>query len=40
MFTSINDADFNFYYNNKYKHLTTKMTPGEVLINYKNNEMI
>ena len=28
-------TDFNFYYNNKYKHSTTKMTPREVLFNYK-----
>ena len=39
MFTSINDTDFNFYYNNKCKHSTTKMTPREVLFNYKNKYM-
>ena len=33
-------TDFHFYYNNKYKHLTTKMIPREVLFNYKNKEMI
>ena len=27
-------TDFHFYYNNKCKHLTTKMTPREVLFNY------
>ena len=31
---------FNFYYNNKCKHSTTKITPREVLFNYKNKEMI
>ena len=39
MFTSINDTDFNFYYNNKCKHSKTKMTPREVLFNYKNKYM-
>ena len=33
-------TDFYFYYNNKCKHSTTKMTPREVLFNYKNKEMI
>ena len=33
-------TDFHFYYNNKYKHLATKMTPREILFNYKNKEMI
>ena len=33
-------TDFHFYYNNKYKHLATKMIPREVLFNYKNKEMI
>ena len=33
-------ADFLLYYNNKFKHSTTKMTPREVLFNYKNKEMI
>ena len=32
-------TDFLFYYNNKCKHSTTKMTPREVLFNYKK-EMI
>ena len=32
--------DFLFYYNNKCKHSTTKMTPREVLFNYKNKEII
>ena len=32
--------DFPFYYNNKCKHSTTKMTPREVLFNYKNKEII
>ena len=27
-------TDVHFYYNNKYKHSTTKMTPREVLFNY------
>ena len=40
MFTFINDTDFNFYKNNKCKHSTTKMTQREVLINYKNKEML
>ena len=40
MFISINDYWFPFYYNNKYKHSATKMTPREVLFNYKNKEMI
>ena len=40
MFTSINDTDFHFYYNNKCKHSTTKMTPREVIFNYKNKEII
>ena len=29
-------TDFLFYNNNKCKHSTTKMTPREVLFNYKN----
>ena len=33
-------TDFGFYYNNKCKHSTTKMTPKELLFNYKNKEMI
>ena len=33
-------TDFNFYYNNKCKHSTNKMTLREVLFNYKNKEMI
>ena len=33
-------TDFHFYYNNKCIHSTTKMTPKEVLFNYKNKEMI
>ena len=33
-------TDFHFYYNNKCKHSTTKMTSREVLYNYKNKEMI
>ena len=33
-------TDFHFYYNNKFKHSTIKMTPREVLFNYKNKEMI
>ena len=33
-------TDFLFYYNNKCKHSTTKMTPREVLFNYKNKEII
>ena len=33
-------TDFHFYYNNKCKHSTTKMTSREVLFNYKNKEMI
>ena len=33
-------TDFHFYYNNKCKHLTTKMTLREVLFNYKNKEII
>ena len=33
-------TDFHFYYNNKYKHLATKMIPIEILFNYKNKEMI
>ena len=32
-------TDFNFNYNIKCKHSTTKMTPREVLFNYKNKEM-
>ena len=39
MLTSLMITDFHFYYNNKCKHSTTKMTPREVLFNYKNNEM-
>ena len=31
---------FHFYYNNKCKHSTTKMTPREVLFNFQNKEMI
>ena len=31
---------FLFYYNNKLKHLTTKMTQREVLFNYINKEII
>ena len=33
-------TDVLFYYNNKCKHSTTKITPREVLFNYKNKEMI
>ena len=33
-------TDVLFYYNNKCKHSTTKMTPREVLFNYKNEELI
>ena len=33
-------TDFFFYSNNKCKHSTTKMTPREVLFNYKNKQMI
>ena len=33
-------TDFHFYYYNKCKHSTTKMTLREVLFNYKNKEMI
>ena len=33
-------TDFHFYYNSKCKHSTIKMTPIEVLFNYKNKEMI
>ena len=32
-------TDFYFYYNNKCKHSTTKMTPREVLFNYKIKNM-
>ena len=33
-------TDFHFYYNNKYKHSTTKKTSREVIFNCKNKEMI
>ena len=33
-------TDFLFYYNNKCKNSTTKMTPRGVLFNYKNKEII
>ena len=33
-------TDLLFYYNNKCKHSTTKMTPREVLFNFKNKEII
>ena len=32
-------TDVLFYYNNKCKYSTTKMTSREVLFNYKNKEM-
>ena len=33
-------TDFHFYYNNKCKNSIIKMTPREVLFNYKSKEMI
>ena len=33
-------TNFHFYYNIKFKHSTTRMTPREVLFNYKNKWMI
>ena len=33
-------TDFHFYYNNKCKYSTTKMTPREFQPNFKNKEMI
>ena len=33
-------TDFLFYYNNKYKHSTIKITRKEILYNYKNKDII
>ena len=33
-------TDVLFYYNNKYKHSTIKITLKEILFNYKNKDII